>query len=132
MKLVNNTFLESEKNLCFVNTALQLLHSVPRMDLFFKLKEYKLPYEKDRQMKICEEISRLFRSKENYTSAAELKRLVATKSGKTYLNDGTQQDTVEFMVTLLQEVQEEISADNLEARVVVEEFWGIEKNEKGS
>ena len=78
----------------------------------------RINWKSDRQMKICDEISRLFRSKENYTSAAELKRLVATKSGKTYLNDGTQQDTVEFMVTLLQEVQEEISADNLEARVL--------------
>jgi ubiquitin C-terminal hydrolase len=131
MKLVNNTNLESERNLCFVNTALQLLNCVPRMNTFFKMKEYRLPNEQTKQMKICEEVTRLFNTAGNFTSsAAELRRLVATKSGRHYLKDGSQQDAIEFLVTLLQEVENEISLHNWEAKTVVNEFWGIEKIQK--
>ena len=131
MKLVNNTGQESERNLCFVNTALQLLHSIPRVRRFFKMREYRLPSEQKRQMKICDEVSRLFNANENFTlSAAELRLLVAMRSGRLYLKDGSQQDTVEFLVTLLTEVEHEISANNWEAKTVVQEFWGVEKNEK--
>ena len=131
MKLVNNTNLSSETNICFVNTALQLLHSVDRMKTFFKLKEYRLSSEQQRQMKVCDEISRLFNSGENFLlTAAEVRNLVASKSGREYLNDGSQQDTVEFLTTLLQVVHEEISLNNWEAKVVIQEFWGIEKTEK--
>ena len=131
MRLVNNTNLKSEKNLCFVNTALQLLNSVPRMNTFFKMKEYRLPNEQTKQMKICEEVTSLFNTVRNFTSsAAELRRLVASKSGRHYLKDGSQQDTIEFLVTLLQEVENEISLANWEARTVIQEFWGIEEIEK--
>ena len=123
MKLVNNTGLESEKNLCFVNTSLQLLHCAPRMNRFFVMKEYRLPNEQKREMKICDEVARLFNTEKHLTlSAAELRRLVATKSGRHYLKDGSQQDTVEFLVTLLTEVENEISTNNWEARTVVQEF----------
>ena len=123
MKLVNNTSLASESNICFVNTALQLLHCVPRMKTFFKLREYRLPMEQKRQMKICDEIARLFTTEGNFVSSAgELRRLVAMKSGRNYLHDGSQQDAIEFLVTLLQEVEYEISVDNWEAKTVVQEF----------
>ena len=129
MKLVNNTTLASERNICFVNTALQLLHCVPRMKTFFEMREYRLPVEQKRQMKICDEIARLFNTDGNFIStAAELRRLVAIKSGRNYLCDGSQQDAIEFLVTLLQEVEYEISVDNWEAKTVLQEFWGIEKN----
>ena len=131
IKLVNNTNLKSERNLCFVNTALQLLHCIPRMSTFFKIREYRLLNEQNRKMEICDEISRLFNSEGNFIcSASELRRVVAKKSGRHYLQDGSQQDTVEFLLTLLQEVEEEISVDNWEARVVVQEFWGVEKKVK--
>ena len=95
MKLVNNTNLDSERNLCFVNTALQLLYSVPRMKSFFQMKEYRLSAEQKRKMQICDEISRLFSSDGNFLSSASvLRQLVATRSGRNYLKDGTQQDTV--------------------------------------
>ena len=82
-------------------------------------------------MRICEEVTRLFNTAGKFTSsAAELRRLVATKSGRPYLKDGSQQDAIEFLVTLLQEVENEISLHNWEAKAVVQEFWGIEKVEK--
>ena len=41
-------------------------------------------------MQICDEIARLFSSDGSFsTTAAELRRLVATKSGRNYLDDGT-------------------------------------------
>ena len=131
IKLVNNTNLKSESNICFVNTALQLLHSVNRMREFFKMREYRLPNEQIRKMEICNELSRLFSSEGNFfSSCAVLRHLVAAKSGRNHLNDGTQQDTVEFLTTLLNEVEKEISENNWEAKSVLEEFWGIEKLEK--
>ena len=131
MRLVNNTNLKSERNICFINTALQLLHSVPRMKRFFQMREYRLSTEGKKKMQICDEIARIFSSDGSLSStAAELRRLVATKSGRNYLNDGTQQDTVEFLTILLQEVEEEISVNNWEAKVVIQEFWGTEKKEK--
>ena len=82
-------------------------------------------------MQICDEISRLFSSDGSFSSsAAELRRLVATKSDRNYLDDGSQQDTVEFLTTLLQEVEGEISETNWEAKVVIQEFWGTEKKKK--
>ena len=89
------------------------------------MREYRLPSEQKRQMKICDEVSRLFNANENFTlSAAELRLLVAMRSGRLYLKDGSQQDTVEFLVTLLTEVEHEISANNWEGKTVVQEFWG--------
>ena len=77
------------------------------------MREYRLSTEGKKKMQICDEIARLFSSDGSFsTTAAELRRLVATKSGRNYLDDGTQQDTVEFLTTLLQEVEEEISANN--------------------
>ena len=131
MKLTNNTSLLSERNICFVNSAVQLLYSARRMEIFFKQREYRLPPEKSRRMDICDEISRLFKADENYlSSASALRHLVALKSGKKYLNDGTQQDTIEFLTTMLQEVEREISPNNWEAKVVLQEFFGIENTEK--
>ena len=82
-------------------------------------------------MEVCDEISRLFNYTQNSTtSAATLRYLVALKSGKEYLYDGSQQDTVEFLRTLLHEIDKEISETNLDAKAVLEKFWGLEKNEK--
>ena len=131
IKLVNNTYQISEKNICFVNTAIQLLYAIPKMKTFFGMKEYKLSTESKRQMKICDELSRLFNCQGSFTaSAGELRRLVATHSGREYLFAGTQQDTVEFLITLLQLVEAEISEDNWEAKTVIKEFWGVEKHER--
>ena len=123
IKLINNTGLESEKNLCFVNTALQLLYCIPRVRGLFKSKEYRLPSECGRKMKICDEIN-------CNLSAAELRRLVSIASGRLYLHNGSQQDCLEFLILLLQEVEEEISLDNWEAKTTIQEFWGDEKVEK--
>ena len=131
IKLVNNTSQKSESNICFVNTAVQLLNSIPRIKTFIKSREYKLHNESKRLMKICDELSRILNSEGRFSaSAGELRRLVATQSGRDYLNNTTQQDTVEFLIALLQLVESEISDEHWEAKAVIQQFWGIEKHEK--
>ena len=60
MKLVNNTGLTTEQNLCYVNTAVQLLNNIPRLQTFFKKKEYRLQSESRKVMNISDELARLF------------------------------------------------------------------------
>ena len=72
-------------------------------------------------------MSRIF----NYTgntkvSAAVLRGLVARKSGKNYLRDGTQQDAMNFFVTLLNLIKAELLADNQD-NTCVDGFWGLER-----
>ena len=75
LKLVNNTGLKSEKNLCYVNTELQLLYSTPDVRSFFTSKTYRENFQG--RLHVCDELSRLFRTKGQFqTSAAELRRLV--------------------------------------------------------
>ena len=131
LRLVNNSGLESEKNLCYVNTATQLINSIPRLKIFFKQNEYRLRGEETRKMKISDELARLLKAGgKTISSTAELRRLVGSAACKPYFQDGTQQDILDFLFTLLNEVEKEISDKNWEAKVVLTEFWGREKTEK--
>ena len=131
MRLINHSGLKSERNLCFTNTAMHLLCNIPIIKDFFKKKEYRLLSEQKKSMNICDEISRLFNIKGDMTtSASELRRLVGIASRKPHLKDGSQQDILEFLLTLLEEVGDEISSSNLEAKTVLEEFCGVERIER--
>ena len=59
LRLVNNG-LRSESNLCFVNSAVQMLHNIPRIKSLFLEKEYKLQNENQQNMNICDELSLIF------------------------------------------------------------------------
>ena len=74
LKLVNDTGLIAEKNLCFVNASIQLLYSIPDVRDFFKKKEYRLDFPE--RLPVCDELSRIFKTEGMFvTSAAELRRL---------------------------------------------------------
>ena len=95
LKLVNNTGLESEANLCFVNSALQLLNSIAEFKQYFVNKGYRQGFPE--KLPISDELSRIFLTDGTFaTSAAQLRLLVGTSSGKYYLCDGSQQDILEF------------------------------------
>ena len=131
LRLVNNSGLKSEKNLCYVNTAIQLMNSIPSLKKFFKQNEYRLKGEETRKMKICDELSKLFNAGgEIISSTAELRRLVGSAARKPCFLDGTQQDILDFLFTLLIEVDKEISDLNWEAKVLIKEFWGRDRVEK--
>ena len=131
LRLVNNSGLRSESNLCFANSAIQMLHNVPRVRSFFLEREYKLPNEKKRKMVICDELAQIFQvGVQTIASAAKLRQMVGKSANKPYLMDGSQQDTLDFLSTLLDTIETEISEQNWEAKVLIREFWGREKIEK--
>ena len=125
LRLVNNTGIPSEKNLCFVNSVLQLLNSIPEFREAFTSKRYSLKCAEDTPL--IDELSRVLQNgNNNTTSAATLRYLVGTLSEKTYLFDGSQQDAIEFLEILLQELQIELSKVSFEANQIVDIFWGKE------
>ena len=92
LRLINNPGLDTEKNLCFVNSALQLLYSLPEVRDFFVHQEYKTNQQEDADLTICNEVSRIFKSAGHFVaSAATLRLLVGHGSGRTDISNGTQQ-----------------------------------------
>ena len=103
MRMINNSGLTSEKNICFANTAIQLMCNIPSMKNFFIKKEYRLKDEHQRSMQVFDELSRLLNIEGAITtSASELRRLVGTRSRTTHLKDGSQQDVLESFLTLIE------------------------------
>ena len=129
LKLVNNTGLRSEKNLCFVNSTLQLLHSIPDVREFFKTKEYRKDHAE--HLLVCDEISRIFQTEGLCrTSAAELRRLTGQHYGREDICDGIQQDMEEFTRLLLDQIEDELSAVSYMSSRIMNKFWGKEKNRR--
>ena len=110
LKLINNPGLESEKNLCFVNTAVQLLYSLPEVRKFFIHKEYKTNQDENADLTICNELSRIFKTAGKFVaSTATLRLLVGHGSGNTDISNGTQQDIIDFLRLLLKQIEIELS-----------------------
>ena len=107
ISLRNNTSY-SEKNLCFVNSSLQLLNSIREFREIFTSESYK-KYAIGKTP-ISNEISRLFMyGGKGPASASALRHLVASKSEHPSLANGSQQDIVEFMEILIQKIRKELS-----------------------
>ena len=108
LKLVNNTGLRSEKNLCYVNTELQLLYSTPDIRHFFVTKTYRGNYRE--QLLVCDEVSRIFRTEGRFaSSSAELRRLVGQFYSREDIVNGVQQDLEEFHTLLLGVIEIELT-----------------------
>ena len=128
LQLVNNTGLKAEQNICFVNVVVQLLNNVTNFQAYFKKRYYKLEMAGSKKTEICDELSNLFiLSGKRYCSAATLRNLVASKSERLYLSDGSHQDAIEFMMTLLQLVKSETSNQSYS---IIDGYIGLEKLEK--
>ena len=126
LRLVNNTGYESEKNLCFVNTALQLLYSIAEFRNLFKNDVFNINVNSS--LPICNELSRIFRTEGNFTtSAAELRRLVGVFSGVEEISDGEQKDISHFLRLLLQTLEIELSEQSPDIFAIINKFWGKEK-----
>ena len=103
--LVTNTGRLSEQNICFINVGVQLLRSVPRINDYFKFKQYGLMGQEG-MTEICDEMANLFNATcDSPVSAGNLRVLVSSVSDKDYLNDGSQQDIGEFLVTIIHEIE---------------------------
>ena len=91
LKLVNNTGLRSEANLCYVNSSLQLLNIIPEIRDLFVAKQYKKNFSG--RLPISDELSRIFCTDGKFlTSAAQLRFLVDTSSGRNHFCVGSQKD----------------------------------------
>ena len=113
--------------MCFVNTALQLLNSIPDFKSFFASRGYRQHFSG--KLPISDELCRIFQTDGGFvTPAAVLRQLVGVSSQKHYLYDGSQQDTQEFHLTLLDALQSELTDIhfNLEALRLIERFKGKE------
>ena len=112
LKLVNNTGLKSERNLCYVNTELQLLHSIIYIREFFTTEGYK--ENQHGRSPVCDELSRIFKTAGNIqTSAAELRRLVGSHVKRVDISNGSQQDIEEFHRLLFGIVEKELGSNGL-------------------
>ena len=128
LQLVNNTGLKIEQNICFVNITVQLLNNIPSIQAYFKERCYKLEMTGSKKTDICHEISNIFISSgKKYCSAGRLRNLVASNSGKLYLSDGSHQDAIEFLMTLLQLIKSEMSFQN---NYIIDGVFGLETLEK--
>ena len=127
LKLLNNIDNDT-RNLCFVNSAIQLLHSIPEVRNYFKHLEYSLEYN----MPVCMELKRIFKSEGGLiVSGAELRMLIGQSSGRLDMSDGSQQDIMEFQDLLLNVIETElIMIDDLAGLRLINQFYGKERNEK--
>jgi ubiquitin C-terminal hydrolase len=129
LKLVNNTGLKSEKNLCFVNTELQLLYSIPDVKDFFASKKYRENYPE--KLPICDELSRIFRTEGRFqTTAAELRRLIGKLYRREDICNGVQQDLEEFHTLLLGGIDVELARVGGVQSRFVNKFRGREENKR--
>ena len=109
---------------CFVNSVIQLLR-VTDYAYFLKIKLPPLLADKPSQdFDVCKVLSRLYSGKtRGQLSAGSIRRYVAQKSGKSYLNSGTQQDAEEFFRALEETISDELMLSE-EFRVLRGKHWG--------
>ena len=127
LKLINNSWDESAKNLCFVNTSLQMLYSLPEVRSFFVNQHYKVNQDQSANFKICNEVSRIFKSAGHFSiSAATLRLLVGCESQNEEICNGSQQDITLFIRLLLQEIEKELTELDGPNALFINKFWGSE------
>ena len=127
LKLINNSGEESTKNLCFVNTSLQMLYSLPEVRSFFVNQHYKVNQDQSANFKICNEVSRIFKSAGQYSiSASTLRLLIGCESQNEEICNGSQQDITLFLRLLLQQVEKELSDMHGPHGLFINRFWGRE------
>ena len=96
LKLSNNKN-EATKNLCFVNTLLQILHSINEFSHFFSDRKFFTLQYSPCQCPVSNELCRIFNVNGNrIDNAAKLRRLVAVGSMQMHLCNGEQQCLAEF------------------------------------
>ena len=119
--------LINKRNDCFVNSVIQLF-SVTEYASFLTTKLAPLIGNKTSQdYKVCKVLSKLYSGQTSgQVSTDSIRRYVAQRSGKLYLNSGTQQDAEEFFRALEETISMELISSE-EFRVLREKHWGREE-----
>ena len=100
-----------EQNICFINSILFLLFSVPAFRDFFKKKDYrgKKNLYGGQKVPICDEVSSIFNCVSARTSAGALRQLMGSMSPEfEYIKNGQQQGAPEFLEDLLETIEIEL------------------------
>ena len=129
LKLINDTGLNSEKNLCYVNTELQLMYSTPDVRSFFGSKTYRENYQG--RLLVCDELSRLFRTEGRFqTSTAEIRKLVGQFHRQEDILNDVHQDLEEFHTLLLSMIEVELSRVGGRQSRFADKFKGKEQTRR--
>ena len=110
---LTNSHSDAETNICFVNSSIQLLCSIPFIREFFQLEMYSISPQ--RSYKLCSEMKRLF-CRKGSSSAAILRMLIGSKRGLFRFMDYSQQDAVDFLLNLINEIEKELGCYNVPAQ----------------
>ena len=127
LKLLNNIDNDT-RNLCFVNSAIQLLHSIPEIRNYIKHLEYNLEFD----LPVCMELKRIFKSEGKLVvSGAELRKLIGHSSGRLGMSNGSQQDIMDFHDLLLKSIENEVlMVGDLDGLCLMNQFCGNENINK--
>ena len=98
-----------ERNICFINSILQLLHCVSVIRNLVKKRAYKSTPET--LTPVCDELSRIFNYQGDVTSAGPLRELLGAKKGLSYVMAGEQEDASMFLRHLLDQIFQEVDPD---------------------
>ena len=114
----------NRSNSCFANVSLQLLNSIPEVKNLFTTGLTGSPAEHP----VSWELGRLMREagRGHVNTACRLRDLVSQSTGDIRFNRGTQEDSSEFLTTLLSVLQAEL-ANCHAASMILKKFWGREK-----
>ena len=107
LKLSNNKS-EATKNICFTNSVLQLLRNTSYVSILLNQFPHFLVGKSPSQYKLCRALLSIYSEKTRERSAAPIRKLVAQLTGKMFLADGTQQDSDEFLRSLISVMCEEL------------------------
>ena len=104
-RLTRNSYFSSERNICYINSVLQLLHCLPIIKNYFLNQMFRSNDLSSYQL--CSEVLRIFgfAGKRPIASAAALRTLLGSRPGQEEINDQSQQDAVFFMNVFLNNLE---------------------------
>ena len=106
---LSNSLRGSERYICFINAALQLLAAIPLVKYFFTKRIYQ---QSARNYRICSEISRIFNMRGMLTSAGGIRQDIGTLPGNDFVKDGHMQDADHFLKALFKALDAEIGCED--------------------
>ena len=122
--------LFNTRNHCYSNAAVQLLYNIKKIRFFFQQEKFRINGSQ-LSMPICNALSVIFKTDGRVpTSTEDLRNKVAIKSGNNSFSNGSMEDSLNFLDTLLKMLKKEIPPDNCEAQKILNEFEGEEMVER--
>ena len=98
-----------------------------RSEVFFFNQDYKINQNKSTDLKICNEVSRIFKTAGQFTtSAAVLRLLVGCESQNDEICSGSQQDITFFLRLLIKQIEIELAELDGPQALFMNKFWGRE------